>query len=814
MTSSTKDLFYAQKIDNDGIFHVDYRHPDGSIVHFSESLDSIIGVSGRKATNGQTGFFSSKLTADIRLDAKEPWKIHYRACSAESKNDWSSDTYDLLNIIDFTNNAISFKKQTVLVQTHTAQMTKETMKQTKESSNKNTFSEIKSTKMSTGKTALIEQGKETAAAKVTIHTKKEALASQNRTVAELKRKVASMEAYIKQDTFKDAKDRAKHQHDLHAKSLELKTARMELGGLKGEVEKLRDLLAAEEADDLMADTIHELKAAETNLQLESAQAEIDKLKSTVRTLEGYINEDAIEDAIERSAHMRAVAELKHTSELEVGFARTKAEMEEAREITTAYDRLQIESKLQASEARLAEQDRTISARVLNVGKTYGDYAHLNGEIKERDIKMALMYQDASDMYRELSFAHERFSSVDMERLAMKEEQKRAVSEYSGLKHDLVHTTMKFERLTAEYRKQEAALKQTLEEKIAFEHKCTTLEAETDQLRKELLALRLQNADLKAERTSIRTKFEKAETTILGQEVIIKHSEAWKALYEQQVQTLRKELADSTIVMAELEESYRKTITAFRTTQAEKEKLQSELIQLKYSKTAVDARVVVVEQALQTTRAELSQLSKSYEQKDDELRAMAGIKAVLERRLSDLSLTHSHERNVTRNLSERLVHVQGNMAENVDWIYDMRQDLSEESKYLYLHYLHNGGAVGLGLRTPPLSRLPSYGSAVNSRSGSPAKERASMVEASSSAVGMNASLASQNSASTSNAVSAAQSAFVAEKSSSSQTMSVAQSVSSFSETSSSQSTSAQTTSVSQIGSVSHGHQAVSATAISA
>ncbi|KZT51651.1 hypothetical protein CALCODRAFT_558512 [Calocera cornea HHB12733] len=557
--------------------------------------------------------------------------------------------------------------------------------------------------------------KETAEAKIVVSGKTTALASKNNTVSELKKTVAAMQKHINDDEFKDAKDRAKYQRDLDARSQELRTAKEELGDLKGR-------------DDLIAETTHQLQLAEANLQLESAQSEIQKLKSTVNILENHITEDAIGDALERAEHMRKLEELKHRSELEVGSARTKAEIEEAREIATAHDRMQAVERLRITEERLAEQDRTISTRVLNVGKTYGDYAHLNTEIQERDLKMALMYQDASEMYRELSFAHERFSSVDMERLAMKEEQKRVVSEYSGLKHDLVETTMKFQRLAADYRRQEESLKQTVEERAAFETKCTTLETETDHLRRELLALKLQNADLKAERTAIRTKFEKAETTILGHEVVIKHSEAWKALYEQQVQALRKELADATAVMTELEESYQKTVRSFRLTQAEKDRLQSELTELKYSKTAVEARVVVVEQALQVTRAELSQLSKSYEQKDDELRAVSGVKAVLERRLSELNLSHSHERNVTRNLSDRLVHVQGNLAENVDWMYDMRQDLSEESKYLYLHYLHNGGSVGLGLRAPPISRLPSYGSAVNSPSGSPAKENATIAEA--------------------------------------------------------------------------------------
>jgi len=199
------------------------------------------------------------------------------------------------------------------------------------------------------------------------------------------------------------------------------------------------------------------------------------------------------------------------------------------------------------------------------------------------------------------------------------------------------------------------------------------------------------------------------------------------LYEQQVQTLRNELAEITAVMARLEQSYQDTAKAFRLAQSEKEKLQSENTELKYSKTAVEARLVVIEQALLSTRTELSHLSKTFEEKEDELRAIAGVKAVLERRLSELTLSHAHERNVTRNISERLVHVQGTMAENVDWMYDMRDDLTEESKYLYLHYLHNGGGAGLGLKTPPLPRLPSYGSAINSPAGSPSRATGSALK---------------------------------------------------------------------------------------
>jgi len=941
MAPVPKELFYGQKIDKEGVFQVDFRHPDGSIVHFSERLDDIIGVTDRKATNGQTGFFSSKLTNDIRLDAKEPWKIHYKACSAEGKNDWTNDTYDLLQIIDFNNNMIAFKKQTVLVETHSASMTKQVQQAAKKeeivektkvvevasketsaskqasvkevavketssikdatttkevatketvavkessvtkesaaikeyssitiaskgttatgakqttvasaqqttiagvqqgvvaggqqttvasaqsssfsssqqssvsSSHQSSFSSSQQSTVASSQqsTISIQQTKQqTAVAKASISTKKDELASQNKIVADLKAKVAVMEAYIEKDSFKDGKDRAKYQRDLDTKTLELTTAKHELGSIKTEVEKLREHLKAEEADDLMMEALHELQVAEMNLQLESAQSEIQKLKTTVHNLEGFIAVDHIHDAQVEEAHKREMLELKRKSELEVGFAKTKAEMEEAKELAMAHERLQMEERLRITEQRIADQDRTISSRLMNVGRTYGDYAHLNTEIKERDLQMALMFQDQSDMYRELSVAHERFSTVDMERLAMKEEQKRVTSGYAGLKYDLVDTSMKFKRLEADYRRQEAFLKQTIEEKTFIETKCSTLENETDQLRRELLALKLQNADLKAERRNIHAQFEKAKTTITGHEVIIKHSESWKALYEQQVQTLRKELMEITAVMARLEQSYQDTAKAFRMAQTEKQRLQSELTEIKYSKTAVEARVIVVEQALQSTRAELSQLSKSYEQKDDELRAMAGIRAVLERRLSELNLSHTRERNVTRNISERLVHVQGNLAENVDWMYDMRHDLGEESKYLYLHYLHHGGEVGLGLNTPPLSRLPSYGSATNSPSGSPAKETASIVEAASSATDVKTA---HGNASATYASVASHGTVASEKASIS-----AQSHSSYNtslneKASFSQSMSAQTTSMSQAGSVTNGFHANAGTAI--
>ncbi|KZO94441.1 hypothetical protein CALVIDRAFT_565522 [Calocera viscosa TUFC12733] len=507
---------------------------------------------------------------------------------------------------------------------------------------------------------------------------------------------------------KELAEKAKHEAEVAKKDAEITKKE------KAEAEKtFEDWKRQEEVQDKLVEEVHSIEIQERlrkekELQAIAAQREALHVSKEAE-LEGKL------------------VQVAHKAELVVGEALSKAEMEEAREITTAFDRLQIEEQLSKTEKRIAEQDTVISSRFVNLGRTYGDYAHLNGEIKERDLKMSLMFQDQSDMYRELSFAHERFSGVDMERLAMKEEQKRVISRFASLQHKFDTTFTKLERVEAEYRKQEAELKHTVDERSRFESKCIRLESEIDELRRENMTLKTLTVDLKAERTAIRAKFENAQTIILGQEVVIKHSEAWKALYDQQVLALRKDLADVNIAMAHLEESYQNTAKAFRTAWTEKEKLQSELIEVKISKTAVEARVVVIEQALQASRAELSQLSKSYEEKDDELRAVAGVKAVLERRLSELSLTHSHERNVTRSLSERLVHVQGNMAENVDWMYDMRQDLSDESKYLYLHYLHNGGAAGLGLKTPPLGRLPSYRSAVNSAAGSPDKKGASIVE---------------------------------------------------------------------------------------
>ncbi|EJT99531.1 hypothetical protein DACRYDRAFT_23650 [Dacryopinax primogenitus] len=471
------------------------------------------------------------------------------------------------------------------------------------------------------------------------------------------------------------------------------------------------------AAEIAADVVHDAEELRKDMEAEQrhAEAEAALKREAVEKEALYLAEEAVLES--RNAQILRAAELEVS-----GFV-SQAETSEARELQTAHDRMKIEEQLSLAQKKLAEEAAVIAARELNMSKTFGDHAWLNSEIKERDLKMAYMFREKTELYRELSQSHERFTTLDMQRLTMSEEHNRIRSVYATLMDTYKKTTMKLTRVQAECRKQKAELEHVHEEKSRFQSKCTTLEAEIDELRAENIALKTLTTTLKAERSSIRAKFEKAQTTLTGQESVIKHSEMWKVLFEQQVQTLRKELSDVTSVMTRLEQSYQDTRIAFRAVSSQKEKLQSELVAVKYSKTSVEARVVVVEEALQAARFELSQLSRSFEEKEDELRAMAGVKAVLERRLSGLSMSHSQERHVSRSISERLAHVQGSMVESVDWMYDMRNELGEESKYVYLHYLQNGGSVGLGLQSPPLARLPSYRSALNSPEGSP--ERAAV-----------------------------------------------------------------------------------------
>ncbi|EJT99520.1 hypothetical protein DACRYDRAFT_117752 [Dacryopinax primogenitus] len=381
------------------------------------------------------------------------------------------------------------------------------------------------------------------------------------------------------------------------------------------------------------------------------------------------------------------------------------------ESRTAEERYNFEERLRQTEARLAEQSRTMSSGLLNITKAYGDYDYLNTEIKKRDTQMALLLEDQADIYRELSLARQRFSSMDVERSSVTVEQTRSASQFSAIRGELHETTMKLQNLMAEYSKQELLLKQITESRTTVEHERTTLQIETDRLRKELLVVQSQNNELRAASGAVRAELEEARTTITANSVIIKQFESWKALYMGQVQTMKKELFETTEVMTRLEETYQETLRAFRKIQIEKEELQSTLILTKSSQTEVDARISILEQALQDTRTELWRVSQAYTAKIDEFDGISTTKAELERRISELTLSFAHERNVTRSLSERLLQIQGSMSTSLDWIYDMRHELSQDASYTYMDQLRSRGSIGFGLDAPSLPRLPSYGSAI-------------------------------------------------------------------------------------------------------
>ncbi|EJT99521.1 hypothetical protein DACRYDRAFT_101210 [Dacryopinax primogenitus] len=430
-------------------------------------------------------------------------------------------------------------------------------------------------------------------------------------------------------------------------------------------------------------------------------------------------------AREEELQRRAV-DVKHEADEMERLAKKKTVEEQDVELEIAASRLSIEQQLSLAQKEIAEQASSISARQVYLSKTYADHAWLNGEIKERDLKMSLMFQENSELYRELSQSHDRFSVADKQRLVMTQEEKRILSSLSRLEEDCKRAAIELAAAETEFRLGEREVKKTSAEKSRFESKCTTLEGEMEWLQKENLVLKAATVDLRAEHHALNSKFHRAETTIAGNKRIIEHSETWKAFYEKEVESVMREISEVSAAMSILEIRYQETAQAFRIAHLEKEKLQAELVNLKYSKTASESRILVVEQTLQVTKTELSQLSKSFEEKENELRAMAAVRTVLERRLTELSLSHTRERNVTRSVSERLFQVQGSVAEDVDWMYDIRDDLTEESKYLYLHHLHRaatgpGGAVIEGeLDQSGLSRLPSYRSALNSPAGNPDK----------------------------------------------------------------------------------------------
>ncbi|EJT99522.1 hypothetical protein DACRYDRAFT_101211 [Dacryopinax primogenitus] len=471
-----------QRLDKDGIYHVDVRQPGDSTISFHVPLDDILGISERRAVSGQKGFFSSKLTDDVHLDAKDLWKLRYKACSVEGKNDWMISAYDLFKIVNFENGKV-----------------------------------------------------------------------------------------------------------------------LSIGGYQS---------------------------------------------STVTNTESTTNSEMASDSYSAERH-------------------------------------KIEERLHRTEGRIADLSRTVSSDLLNIAKVYGDYDSFVVEIKKRDTQMALILQDQADIYRGLSLAYQRLSRADIEHTTVTTEQTRTASQSASI----------------------------TESKTTIEKERTTLQIETDRLRKELLVVRSQNDEREAASGTIRAELEEARTTIIANSVIIKQFESWKALYMGQVQTMKKELFETTEVMTRLEETYQETLRALRKAKIEKEELQSTLILTKSSQTEVDARINILEQALQDARAELWRVSQAYTEKMDGFDGMSTTKAELERRISELTLSFAHERNVTRSLSERLLQIQGSMSASLDWIYDMRHDLTDESSYIHSGHFHSGGGLGSVLERQFRPRLPSYGSAV-------------------------------------------------------------------------------------------------------
>jgi len=122
--SPRNSQFKSHEIDSEGIFRVTFSQSNRPTIYLKARLDDYLGVSGRKAHHGQTGFFSSKLTKEIQLCLKDGWKIHYKACSAQGKDDWVSDTYDLFQIIDLSDNKIAFKQPSIVTETSSDATTK------------------------------------------------------------------------------------------------------------------------------------------------------------------------------------------------------------------------------------------------------------------------------------------------------------------------------------------------------------------------------------------------------------------------------------------------------------------------------------------------------------------------------------------------------------------------------------------------------------------------------------------------------------------------------------------------------------------
>jgi len=94
-----KKLFDGQALSPNGVFSVYMRDIQGKTnraIALNFELDKVLGLSDRRLTVGQTGFFSRGLTRGIHLDSQDGWTLHYRVYPGEGESDWSNDrTYDL-----------------------------------------------------------------------------------------------------------------------------------------------------------------------------------------------------------------------------------------------------------------------------------------------------------------------------------------------------------------------------------------------------------------------------------------------------------------------------------------------------------------------------------------------------------------------------------------------------------------------------------------------------------------------------------------------------------------------------------------------